>query len=84
MALIRLRKIWINRRNTMNRNRVLLAFIGICLIAAAACGRTGQRGGPPANGLDFCAAAVQNAQGRGAAVGNAQTAWWTDTALMAG
>ena len=71
----------------MNRNRVLSAFIGICLVVAAAQtqvaagqGRGGPRGGEPADRRDLLQAAAQNLQGRGA---NAQTAWWTDTALMA-
>jgi Spy/CpxP family protein refolding chaperone len=81
----------------MNRSRMLVNVIGMCLVIAAAqpevkaATPAGQRGGPrggaPANGVDLLAPAAQNAQGppqfRGAAAANGQTAWWTDTALMA-
>ena len=74
----------------MNRNRVLSVFIGICLVVAAAQtqvaagqGRGGPRGGAPADRRDSLQAAAQSLQGHGAPAANAQTAWWTDTALMA-
>ena len=62
----------------MNQNRMLSAVMGMCLVitAATAAGqRGGQRGGAPA------LAEAANAL-RGASAANAQTAWWTDTALM--
>jgi Spy/CpxP family protein refolding chaperone len=58
----------------MNSNRVLLAVIGICLVATAA---HAQRGAPGAAGPDTARAASLNA-----AAANLQTAWWTDAALM--
>ena len=71
-------------RNAMNRNRVLLAFIGTCLVVAVAQAQVatapapGQRGGRGArsgatdNVLDLLAplAATQNAQGRGGSAAN--------------
>lgn len=68
----------------MNPNRVLSAFIGICVVTAAAqAQRGGARAVAPTNVQDVVAplAATQNVPGRGAPA--AQTAWWTDTALMA-
>jgi Spy/CpxP family protein refolding chaperone len=58
----------------MNSNRVLSAFIGICLAAAVA---QAQRGAPGGAGPDNTRAVALNA-----AAANLQTAWWTDTALM--
>jgi len=77
----------------MNRTRLSLAVIGICLIAAVSQAQTttpasgprgGARPGTPSNALDVLAplAGSQTAQGRVAPVGNSQNAWWTDTALM--
>jgi len=62
----------------MNRNRMLLAVMGICLVITAATA-AGQRGGP--GGRAPALAEAANAL-RGASPANAQTAWWTDTALM--
>jgi Spy/CpxP family protein refolding chaperone len=62
----------------MNRYRMLLAGIGMCLVVTAATA-AGQRG----DGQQGRAPALAEAANalRGAAA-NAQTAWWTDTALM--
>jgi len=76
----------------MNRNQVILAFIGICLLAVisqaqvatspASGQRGGARSGAPGNAMDLLAPLAVT-QGRGAPAGNLQNAWWTDTALMA-
>jgi len=72
-------------------NRILVAFIWVCLVVASAqvqvttAAPLGQRGAgrgtseqPPAT----AAPPVGQRSGRGAPPANLQTAWWTDTALM--
>lgn len=55
----------------MNSNRVLSAFVGICLAAAVA---QAQRGAPRGGGVALNPVAPPTI--------NVQTAWWTDAALM--